>query len=406
MKIYLVGGAVRDTLLNIPIFERDWVVVGSTPQDMLSRGYKQVGKDFPVFLHPINHEEYALARTERKFGKGHAGFFFNASHEISLEEDLYRRDLTINAIACDEFGTFIDPYNGMRDIFLRKLRHISHAFCEDPLRVLRVARFAARFFYLGFSVDLETLLLMKKMRSELLCLSSERIWRETELALMTRDPHIFFKILKYCDVLSVLFPELDVLFEVPYISYSSDVSSNVGMHTLKVVSLVSKLSCSALVRFSALCHDFEQCCFSYLFAKYFRVEYSGLRIIDVFCRRLRIPASYKEFAKVVYKYCGLLQNAKNLASYEIIKFFNDIDIWHDPSKLENLLLVSEADMLAKVGYKNYFYVQKNFIWEAYRISCLISAKEIVDEGYQGKMISDILNVRRRNLLDKWKHFVF
>lgn len=212
MKKYLVGGAVRDILLKLPVKERDWVITGANPQDMLNMGYTQVGKSFPVFLHPNNHEEYALARTERKSGSGYTGFIVHTSPLITIEEDLFRRDLTINAMAYDTDGNLIDPYNGQRDIKLKLLRHVSNAFYEDPLRVLRVARFAAKFKNMGFKIVPETLNFMSKMTNELISISAERIWIETKKALNTNNPQIYFQVLKQCKALSVLFPEIDALF--------------------------------------------------------------------------------------------------------------------------------------------------------------------------------------------------
>ncbi len=214
MNIYLVGGAVRDSLLNLPVTEQDWVVVGATPEQLLKLGYQQVGKDFPVFLHPVSHEEYALARTERKSGQGYTGFTCYAAPDVTLEDDLLRRDLTVNAIARSADGEFIDPYHGKQDLENRVLRHVSDAFGEDPLRVLRVARFAARFAYLGFTIAPETMSLMSNMAQsgELSALTPERVWKETEKALKTQSPHVYFQVLRDCGALAVLFPEIERLF--------------------------------------------------------------------------------------------------------------------------------------------------------------------------------------------------
>ncbi|MCR3754987.1 MAG: fused tRNA nucleotidyltransferase/2',3'-cyclic phosphodiesterase/2' nucleotidase and phosphatase [Candidatus Westeberhardia cardiocondylae] len=402
MKVYLVGGAVRDFLLKIPVIERDWVVIGSTPKEMLQKGYRQVGKGFPVFLHPDNNEEYALARIERKSGIGHTGFFCSFSRNVSLEEDLVRRDLTINAIACDKYGHFIDPCNGIRDIFLRKLRHISNAFCEDPLRVLRVARFAARFFHLGFSVDPDTLLLMKSMKSELTCLSSERIWKETEQALMTNNPHIFFQILYDCGVLNVLFPELYSLFNVSCFMNKCE-KVNFGVYTLNLISIVSKLSDDISVRFSSICYHFgKSISYFSVFPGCYNIKL-GTKVIEVFCKRLKIPVYLKKLAKISERCNSLLHISRYLTSQEIIYFFNSINVWNHPNILDKLIMLYESDMKVRYGVENCVYFKGQFLKEAYKISSVITAREMMKEGFVGKDISDVLNCRRINLLNKWRN---
>ena len=256
MKIYLVGGAVRDGLLRLPVKDKDWVVVGATPQEMLDAGYQQVGKDFPVFLHPKSREEYALARTERKSGQGYTGFTCYAAPDVTLEQDLLRRDLTINAIAQDEHGEFIDPYNGRADIEKRLLRHVSPAFNEDPLRVLRVARFAARYAHLNFQIAPETQALMSAMAAngELEHLTPERVWKETENALTSRNPQVYFDVLRKCGALKVLFPEIDALFGVPAPEkWHPEIDT--GIHVLMTLAIAAQLSPDVDVRFATLCHD-------------------------------------------------------------------------------------------------------------------------------------------------------
>lgn len=256
MKSYLVGGAVRDTLLGLPVKDRDWVVVGATPQEMLDAGYQQVGRDFPVFLHPQSREEYALARTERKSGSGYTGFTCYAAPDVTLEQDLLRRDLTVNALAQDENGTIIDPFNGQQDLRQRILRHVSPAFNEDPLRVLRVARFAARYAHLSFRIADETMTLMRDMTEagELAHLTPERVWKETESALRTRNPQVYFQVLRDCGALKVLFPEIDALFGVPApAKWHPEIDT--GIHTLMTVSMAAMLSPEVDVRFATLCHD-------------------------------------------------------------------------------------------------------------------------------------------------------
>ena len=253
MKIYLVGGAVRDSLLNLPVTEQDWVVVGCTPEQLLTQGYQQVGKDFPVFLHPVSHEEYALARTERKSGAGYTGFTCYAAPDVTLEEDLLRRDLTINAIARSADGELIDPYHGQQDLENKVLRHVSDAFGEDPLRVLRVARFAARFAHLGFSIAAETQSLMAAMAQsgELSALTPERVWKETEKALKTQSPQIYFQVLRDCGALVVLFPEIERLFGVPAPEkWHPEIDT--GIHTLMTLAIAAQLSPEVDIRFKDL----------------------------------------------------------------------------------------------------------------------------------------------------------
>lgn len=256
MKTYLVGGAVRDGLLNLPLKDKDWVVVGATPGQMLALGYTQVGRDFPVFLHPENHQEYALARTERKSGNGYTGFICYSAPDVTLEQDLARRDLTINAIARDAEGQYYDPYGGRADIEQRILRHVSAAFNEDPLRVLRVARFAARFAHLNFRIAAETMALMRSMADsgELNHLTAERVWKETESALLTRNPQVFFQVLRDCGALAILFPELDNLYGVPAPEkWHPEIDS--GVHSLMTLAMVAHLSPELDVRFATLFHD-------------------------------------------------------------------------------------------------------------------------------------------------------
>ncbi len=256
MQVYLVGGAVRDQLLGLPISDRDFVVVGTTPEAMLEQGFQQVGKDFPVFLHPKTHEEYALARTERKTGAGYTGFSCYSAPDVTIEDDLLRRDLTINAMAQSDSGEIIDPFNGIKDLENRLLRHVSSAFSEDPLRVLRVARFAARYFEYGFSIAPETLALMQSMAAtgELSHLTAERVWAETEKALKSSSPQVYFDVLRQCGALRVLFPEIDGLFGVPAPEkWHPEIDT--GVHTLMVMKVIATLSDDIDIRFAALCHD-------------------------------------------------------------------------------------------------------------------------------------------------------
>ncbi|ACY57472.1 tRNA nucleotidyltransferase [Yersinia pestis D106004] len=307
MNIYLVGGAVRDSLLNLPVTEQDWVVVGATPEQLLKLGYQQVGKDFPVFLHPVSHEEYALARTERKSGQGYTGFTCYAAPDVTLEDDLLRRDLTVNAIARSADGEFIDPYHGKQDLENRVLRHVSDAFGEDPLRVLRVARFAARFAYLGFTIAPETMSLMSNMAQsgELSALTPERVWKETEKALKTQSPHVYFQVLRDCGALAVLFPEIERLFGVPAPEkWHPEIDT--GIHTLMTLAIAAQLSPEVDIRFAALCHDLGKG----LTPKEHWPHHhghgpAGVKLVEQLCQRLRIPNPVRDLAKLVAEYHDL-----------------------------------------------------------------------------------------------------
>lgn len=292
MKVYLVGGAVRDKLLGLPISDRDYVVVGTTPEAMLAKGFQQVGKDFPVFLHPKTHEEYALARTERKIGSGYTGFSCYSAPDVTIEDDLLRRDLTINAIAQSDTGELIDPHHGVRDLKNRVLRHVSDAFLEDPLRVLRVARFAARYYAQGFRIAPETMFLMQSMSEtgELSHLTPERVWTETHKALMSNSPQIYFEVLRECGALAILFPEIDNLFGVPAPEkWHPEVDT--GIHILMVMRVVATLSKDIDVRFAALCHDLGKGLTpKAVWPSHPQHGEAGIPLIIDLCERYKIPS--------------------------------------------------------------------------------------------------------------------
>src|SRR5688572_4226390 len=316
MQVYLVGGAVRDELLGRPVSERDWVVVGATPEEMTRLGYTQVGRDFPVFLHPHTHEEHALARLERKTGPGYRGFVTEFSANVTLEEDLARRDLTINAIARTPDGGFVDPFNGRGDLEKRVLRHVSPAFVEDPVRILRVARFAARFAALGFGIAEETATLMRKMvdSGELDALVPERVWQETERALGEPNPEVFFEVLRACGALAVVYPEVDTLFGVPQPEkWHPEIDT--GIHTMAVLKIAAQLSPSTAVRFAALTHDLgkgrtprDQ------WPKHIGHEMHSVTLVNVLCDRLRIPSEHRELALLVARLHGVAHRAFELKS--------------------------------------------------------------------------------------------
>ncbi|WBF46027.1 multifunctional CCA addition/repair protein [Serratia rubidaea] len=404
MKIYLVGGAVRDSLLELPVVDRDWVVVGATPEQLLAQGYQQVGKDFPVFLNPQTHEEYALARTERKSGHGYTGFTCYAAPDVTLEEDLLRRDLTINAIAQTTEGELVDPYHGVQDLNARVLRHVSAAFGEDPLRVLRVARFAARFAHLGFTIAPETAALMRQMADsgELTALTAERVWKETEKALQSRSPQVYFQVLRDCHALGVLFPEIDALFGVPAPEkWHPEIDT--GIHTLMTLAIAARLSPETDVRFAALCHDLGK---GLTPKEYWPHHHghgpAGVRLVEAMCQRLRVPNPLRDLAKLVAEYHDLIHTVNKLRPETLLKLFDAIDVWRKPQRLEQIILTSEADARGRTGFEEQPYPQGDYLREAYRIASDVSVKEVVASGLQGPAIREEVQRRRRQALATWK----
>ncbi|MRT12752.1 multifunctional CCA addition/repair protein [Enterobacteriaceae bacterium RIT711] len=404
MKIYLVGGAVRDGLLRLPVKDKDWVVVGATPQEMLDAGYQQVGKDFPVFLHPKSREEYALARTERKSGQGYTGFTCYAAPDVTLEQDLLRRDLTINAIAQDEHGEFIDPYNGRADIEKRLLRHVSPAFNEDPLRVLRVARFAARYAHLNFQIAPETQALMSAMAAngELEHLTPERVWKETENALTSRNPQVYFDVLRKCGALKVLFPEIDALFGVPAPEkWHPEIDT--GIHVLMTLAIAAQLSPDVDVRFATLCHDLGKG----LTPKEFWPRHhghgpAGVKLVERLCQRMRVPNEIRDLAKLVAEYHDLIHTISILQPKTIIKLFDAIDAWRKPQRVEQVALTSEADARGRTGFEASDYPQGRLLRAAWVAAQSVTNKEVIDDGFSGPAIRDELTRRRIAAVEAWK----
>ncbi len=404
MEIYLVGGAVRDSLLNLPVTEHDWVVVGATPEYMLAEGYQQVGKDFPVFLHPVTHDEYALARTERKSGSGYNGFTCYAAPDVTLEQDLMRRDLTINAIAKSAEGELFDPYHGQRDIENRLLRHVSDAFGEDPLRVLRVARFAARFAHLGFSVAPETQQLMQQMADsgELEALTAERVWKETEKALQTQDPQVFFQVLRDCGALKVLFPEVDALFGVPAPEkWHPEIDT--GIHTLMTLKIAAELTPDVDIRFSALCHDLGK---GLTNPEYWPHHHghgpAGVKLVENLCQRLRVPTHIRDLAKLVAEFHDLIHTVNKLRPETILKLFDTIDVWRKPQRLEQMIFTSEADARGRTGFEQNPYPQGDYLRQAYAAALTVSIKDIVNSGLEGLAIKEELKKQRIRAITDWK----
>ena len=396
--VYLVGGAVRDQLLNLPVKDRDWVIVGATPQTLIDLGYQQVGKDFPVFLHPQSKEEYALARTERKSGQGYTGFICDFSADITLEQDLIRRDLTINAMAQDLQGNLYDPYHGADDLRQRILRHVSPAFVEDPLRVLRVARFAARYHHLGFTIAPETLQLMQTLtlQGELQHLTAERVWAETEKALNEKNPEIYFETLRQVGALAVLFPELDALYGVPNpAKYHPEIDSFV--HTMMVLQQATLLSeqvdChKSAVRFAAICHDLGK-------AKtpksnwphHHGHEKLGIAPTRNLCKRLKVPSYYQQLAELTCEYHTHIHKIFELRPETVVKLFNTFDVWRKPLRFMEFLLVCFADTRGRKGFEHSQYPQQEFALALYQAALKVDVQSIIAAGFEHKAIRDQLN---------------
>ncbi|QZN98138.1 multifunctional CCA addition/repair protein [Symbiopectobacterium purcellii] len=404
MKSYLVGGAVRDSLLDLPVSERDWVVVGATPGQMLALGYQQVGRDFPVFLHPESKEEYALTRTERKSGNGYTGFICHAAPDVTLEADLLRRDLTINAIAQTAEGELVDPYHGRYDLQQRLLRHVSPAFQEDPLRVLRVARFAARFAHLGFHIAEETLALMQFMtrEGELAFLTPERVWKETEKALATRSPHVYFQVLRDCGALAVLFPEIDNLYGVPApAQWHPEIDS--GVHTLMTLMIAARLTPEIDVRFATLCHDVGKALTPpALWPRHHGHGPAGVKLVEQLCQRLHVPNALRDLAKLVAEYHDLAHTVTVLQPKTLMKLFDALDVWRKPERLEKLVLTSEADARGRTGFEESPYPQGDYLREAFTVASAVTSSAVVADGFQGIGVRDELHQRRIAALTAWK----
>nr|WP_244848858.1 multifunctional CCA addition/repair protein [Citrobacter sp. FP75] len=400
----MVGGAVRDALLRLPVKDKDWVVVGATPQQMLDAGYQQVGRDFPVFLHPQTREEYALARTERKSGSGYTGFTCYAAPDVTLEADLQRRDLTINAMARDDDGEIFDPYHGRHDLENRLLRHVSPAFSEDPLRVLRVARFAARYAHLSFRIADETMALMRKMTAagELEHLTPERVWKETENALTTRNPQVFFQVLRDCGALRVLFPEIDALFGVPApAQWHPEIDT--GIHTLMTLSMAAMLSPNVDVRFATLCHDVGKALTpKSLWPRHHGHGPAGVKLVEQLCQRLRVPNDIRDLAKLVAEFHDLIHTFPILQPKTIVKLFDSIDAWRKPQRVEQIALTSEADVRGRTGFEAADYPQGRLLREAWQVAQTVPTKDVVEAGFKGPEIREELTRRRIAAVANWK----
>jgi len=404
MQIYLVGGAVRDSLINYPSSENDWVVVGATPEQMTNLGYKPVGQDFPVFIHPKTGEEYALARTERKSGHGYKGFEFYTSTEVSLEEDLIRRDLTINAMAQDDEGRIIDPFDGQKDLAHKLLRHVSEAFTEDPLRVLRVARFAARYAHLGFTVAPETMELMKSIvaKGEMEFLVAERVWKETSRALTEQSPQVFFEVLKACNALEVLLPEVDALFGVPQrADYHPEIDT--GIHTLMALKAATKLTDCEAIRFAVLVHDVGKAITPEdVLPSHSGHEKRGLPLVKAICDRLTVPNKHRQLAMSVTEFHLHCHRALELKPATLLKLFQSIGAIRSPDKLIDFLTCCEADIKGRAGFEDAAYPSKDYLLAALEAVSQADISDLVAQGISGAEIGKQLNQRQIQHLTEFK----
>ena len=404
MQIYKVGGAVRDRLLGRPVTEVDWVVVGATAEALAAQGYRPVGADFPVFLHPKTGEEYALARTERKSGRGYGGFTFYASPDVTLEDDLIRRDLTINAMAEDNDGKVIDPYHGQEDLEARLLRHVSPAFAEDPLRVLRVARFAARYAPLGFSVAPETLALMRELSEsgELEALTAERSWKEISRALMESRPDVFIQVLRDCGALAVLMPEVDALFGVPQPpQHHPEVDT--GEHVLAVLRECAQYDQPLSVRWACLVHDVgkgetrkED------WPKHHAHEHLGLPLIDALNARFKVPRDCQELARLVGEYHTHCHRALELRPTTVLELLQSFDVYRRPQRFEEFLAASEMDARGRHGLEDRDYPQAEYLRGAAQAARAVAVRPLLEKGYKGAELGEALKRERLNALKAYK----
>jgi tRNA nucleotidyltransferase (CCA-adding enzyme) len=404
MQIYKVGGAVRDRLLGRPITENDWVVVGATAEEMLEQGYRPVGADFPVFLHPLSGEEYALARTERKSGRGYGGFTFFASPDVTLEQDLTRRDLTVNAMAEDDQGNLIDPYGGQRDLEARLLRHVSPAFAEDPLRVLRVARFAARYAPLGFRVAEETLELMRFIAEsgELDALTPERSWKEISRALMEPRPDVFIQVLRDCGALIAWLPELDRLFGVPQPEkHHPEVDS--GMHVLAVLRQCAEHDQPLTVRWACLLHDLgkgltpeDQ------LPQHIAHEKRGLKLIKAVNERCKAPRDCHELALLVGEYHTHAHRALELRASTLLELLQSFDVYRRPQRFEEFVAASEMDARGRTGLEQRAYPQAAYLLGAAAVARAVAVQPLLEKGLKGAELGEALKGERLKALKAYK----
>ncbi|MEW6562533.1 MAG: multifunctional CCA addition/repair protein [Pseudomonadota bacterium] len=375
IQIYCVGGAVRDQLLGLPVQDRDWVVVGATPEHMAAEGYMPVGKDFPVFLHPKTHEEYALARTERKTARGYKGFAVYAAPDVTLEQDLLRRDFTVNAMAVGADGELIDPYGGQADLAARVLRHVSPAFGEDPVRILRGARFAARF---GFTIAPETLTLMRNMaeNGEVDALVPERVWQELARGLMEAHPSRFFTTLRDCGALARILPELDRLFGVPQPPQHHP-EIDCGLHTMLVVDEAARAGHELEVRFAALTHDLGKGTTPPdILPRHVGHEGRSEDLLKGLCERLKVPGDCRDLARLTARYHGDIHRAKQLRADTIVRLFDSCDAWRKPQRFAQILQACACDARGRTGHEYDDYPQADYLLQGLRAAQAVNAGEI------------------------------
>jgi tRNA nucleotidyltransferase (CCA-adding enzyme) len=412
LDVYLVGGAVRDQLLNRPIKDHDYLVVGATVEQMLSLGFQQVGKDFPVFLHPKTKQEYALARTERKQGQGYTGFTCYAEPDVTIEQDLLRRDLTVNAMAKSATGEIVDPYNGQQDLKNRVLRHVSDAFIEDPLRVLRVARFAARYHEFGFTIANETMCLMQKISEsgELTSLPAERVWQEMQRSLSEDHPEVFFNVLRECKALSVLWPDLDKLWGIPNpAKWHPEICS--GIHTMMVlqqaVLLTRDNENKTAIRFAALCHDLGKgLTENEHWPSHRGHEKSGMPLVENIAKKLRVPTYYKQLALKVCEHHLHCHKAFQLKESTLLRIFDQLDVWRKPNEFDDFIIACKSDFLGRLDFENRPYPQEKYLKEAMLSALNVNAKTFVERGLKGIAIKEAMANARLNAIkivkDKYK----
>lgn len=403
MQIFKVGGAVRDQLLDRKVIDIDWVVVGATPEQMLAQGFRPVGDDFPVFLHPVSGEEYALARTERKSGHGYNGFTFHTSPEVTLEEDLLRRDLTVNAMALAADGTLYDPYGGQADLAARVLRHVSPAFAEDPLRVLRVARFAARYAYLGFSVHSDTLQLMRTLAEsgELEHLTAERIWQEFACALMEDNPEVFIQVLRECNALKALVPEVDALFGVPQpAEHHPEIDT--GVHILQVLQQCARFQQPLNVRWACLLHDLGKSTTDPAeWPRHIGHETRGLALIKKVNKRLKVPNDCAQLAFLVGEFHTHAHRALELRPATLLKLLMKFDIMRRPQRFADFIAASEMDSRGRLGLENRDYPQAEYLRKAAEIVRAVDVKPLLEQGLQGAELGLALTAARQQALQSY-----
>jgi tRNA nucleotidyltransferase (CCA-adding enzyme) len=401
MQVYLVGGAVRDERLGLPVKERDWCVVGATPEELLNDGYKQVGKDFPVFLHPETGEEYALARTERKTAAGYHGFAFDTSADVTIEEDLSRRDLTINALAMDANGELIDPFGGIQDIKKRLVRHVSDAFVEDPVRILRAAKFAARFADLGFRIAPQTRDLMRQMVAdgEADALVPDRVWKETESALAGPNPRLYFEALRACGALRVVFPEVDRLFGVPQ-PQKWHPEIDTGLHTMMVIEQSETLSEDIEVRFAALVHDLGKGNTNPAeLPSHPGHEQRGQKMIKKMAERLPVPRACRDLGMIVAEYHTHCHRAFELRDDTVVRVLEKTDAFRRPQRFEQFLVACEADARGRTGFETREYPQAGHLRSAFAAASSVDAASIAN-GTEDAQIADAIRQARINAVQK------